>query len=740
MATHDYVIDNSTGANVRADINNVLQAILTNNSSSSAPSTTAAYMWWADTTNGVLKIRNSSNNDWVELLQLDGTLTLEDGSASTPALSFRDDLNTGVYSSAADTFNVATAGVERMELGATTIFNEDGADVDFRIEGDTDANLFHVDAGNDRIGISTSTPDSLFHVFAGSAGSISAAASAVITLEKNGDTALQFLSPSSNIQEIRFGDESDNGSGYIQYSHASNFLSFGLNGGSEKMRIDSSGRLLIGHTTSTPMDNDANNPIFAVEGAGNGARIAVRSTDATAGNGAFIYLTRTRGTSAGSKTTVQSGDSLGGLIFMGADGTDDTRAAIIQAQCDGTPGDNDMPGRLVFMTTPDGGINSSERMRIDSSGRVIIGYTEDLSGGDTSALLQVTHSGGGTFRLVRDDTSITSDDNLGRIHFSGRDGGANVNCAEIIGKAIGTHTTTSRPTAIIFNTTASSSATPTERFRIDSSGNLGIGATSPTKKLEIQSTTSDDGILLKSSTGNYFTIAGDANRTTDGQSLIRYEGKWNGTIIGRISMLAGPDTTNKDDGKIAFATASGGSLSQRFLIDHSGNKILDDTFDTSGSGRKSYFTSNGQQYHGRNAHETYIVFQDTSNSQIGGITRGSGSSVAYNTSSDYRLKENVVDLTDAITRLKTLSPKRFNFKSEPSITMDGFLAHEVTAVPEAIEGEKDGVITQAMLDAGTLQGSVGDPIYQGIDQSKLVPLLVAAVQELITKVETLEAA
>ena len=102
MATHDYVIDNSTGANVRSDINSVLQAILTNNSSSSAPSTTAAYMWWADTTNGVLKIRNSSDNGWVELLQLDGTLTLEDGSQTAPALAFRDDLNTGIFSSGAD--------------------------------------------------------------------------------------------------------------------------------------------------------------------------------------------------------------------------------------------------------------------------------------------------------------------------------------------------------------------------------------------------------------------------------------------------------------------------------------------------------------------------------------------------------------------------------------------------------------------------------------------------------------
>ena len=142
------------------------------------------------------------------------------------------------------------------------------------------------------------------------------------------------------------------------------------------------------------MDNDANNPIFAVEGTGNGARIAVRSDDTTAGNGAFIYLTRTRGTSVGSKTTVQSGDSLGGLIFMGADGTDDTRAAIIQAECDGTPGDNDMPGRLVFMTTPDGGINSSERMRIDSSGLVTIYNKIDLgASGPASRIDPVTTAG-----------------------------------------------------------------------------------------------------------------------------------------------------------------------------------------------------------------------------------------------------------------------------------------------------------------------------------------------------------
>ena len=75
MATHDYVIDNSTGANVRTDLNNVLQAVLTNNSSGSAPSTTAAYMLWADTSNNLLKMRNSANDGWIDLRTLTGGLT-----------------------------------------------------------------------------------------------------------------------------------------------------------------------------------------------------------------------------------------------------------------------------------------------------------------------------------------------------------------------------------------------------------------------------------------------------------------------------------------------------------------------------------------------------------------------------------------------------------------------------------------------------------------------------------------
>ena len=119
---------------------------------------------------------------------------------------------------------------------------------------------------------------------------------------------------------------------------------------------------------------------------------------------------------------------------------------------------------------------------------------------------------------------------------------------------------------------------------------------------------------------------------------------------------------------------------------------------------------------------------------VGGISCNA-SSTTFSTSSDYRLKENVVPISDGITRLKTLKPYKFNFKVDTSTTVDGFFAHEVTAVPEAITGTKDEVEPE---DNNMRNVKKGDPIYQTIDQSKLVPLLVAALQEAVAKIETLE--
>jgi hypothetical protein len=168
VATHDYVIANGTGAAVRSDLNGALAAIVSNNSSASEPSPTYAYMWWADTSAGLLKQRNSANSAWVTigtlastnlgLLSLaGGTLTgalLADdaGTAALPAIAFDGDTNTGIFRAGADQFNIATNGVERVEFGNTeVVFNDDGVDVDFRVEGDTNANLFKIDAGLDQV-------------------------------------------------------------------------------------------------------------------------------------------------------------------------------------------------------------------------------------------------------------------------------------------------------------------------------------------------------------------------------------------------------------------------------------------------------------------------------------------------------------------------------------------------------------------------------------------------------------
>ena len=134
-----------------------------------------------------------------------------------------------------------------------------------------------------------------------------------------------------------------------------------------------------------------------------------------------------------------------------------------------------------------------------------------------------------------------------------------------------------------------------------------------------------------------------------------------------------------------------------------------------------------------NVGTVFMRFYNSSGTSVGTITQNGTSSTSYNTSSDYRLKENIVPMTGSIDRLKELKPSKFNFINQDvsrgaTITVDGFIAHEVSdIIPEAITGEKDGLDFE------------GNPEYQSIDQSKIVPLLTGALQEAISKIESLEA-
>ena len=201
-----------------------------------------------------------------------------------------------------------------------------------------------------------------------------------------------------------------------------------------------------------------------------------------------------------------------------------------------------------------------------------------------------------------------------------------------------------------------------------------------------------------------------------------------------------------EDGSFHISTMAAGTITETMSF-HSGNVSLPSQVatgtlsqgrlevvaPTSGNCINGQVTTSGNTCYGSHGTTStggnfyhFARMINSSGSQVGEIVV-SHTGTSYVESSDYRLKENVTGLTSATTRLKQLQPKRFNFIEVPDKTVDGFLAHEVSSVvPEAVTGEKDAV------DAD------GNPDYQGIDKSKLVPLLVAAVQEQQVLIETLQ--
>lgn len=245
---------------------------------------------------------------------------------------------------------------------------------------------------------------------------------------------------------------------------------------------------------------------------------------------------------------------------------------------------------------------------------------------------------------------------------------------------------------------------------ITSGGSVGIGTTSPSQKLEV-SNAGTLALRLMNTATNYWDIENDSNLKFNrgGTEHMRIDSSGN-LLVGGTS-YSGEGTS----------------------IAHPDN-----------SGNFSIFSGSGTGFQWR--------FGNVSNGVVGSITT-STSATSYNTSSDYRLKENVTDITGATDRLKQLNPVRFNFIADADTTVDGFLAHEVqSVVPEAITGTKDGMrdeeyeVTPAVLDddgnvvTEAVMGTRSVPDYQGIDQSKLVPLLVATIQELEARIAALESA
>ena len=252
------------------------------------------------------------------------------------------------------------------------------------------------------------------------------------------------------------------------------------------------------------------------------------------------------------------------------------------------------------------------------------------------------------------------------------------------------------------------SDTVAERMRIDSSGNVGIGTSSPATKFQVSGTSG--------------SLNARINAGNTGLDVT------NNDATGVVNLATSPLSVGSK--VMSFTTYNGSSSAEAMRIDSSGN-LLVGTTSVGGRLTLNYpgLTSVGAGFVDTSTTgTTQAVTFSKNSSQVGSITT-SNTLTAYNVTSDYRLKKNIVPLTGALDKIARIKPSVYNYKSDSKTQIEGFIAHELQEiVPHAVTGEKDAVDAK------------GNPIYQGVDASFLIPHLIAAIQELNAKFEEYKAA
>lgn len=631
-----------------------------------------------------------------------GQIKVTSSNASTVAFSVGD-TNTGLYNTGSNSLGISTAGTFRMLVDSSG-----------------------------QVGIGTASPNAILDV-------------------RRGDA-------SGKIAEFHtstgFGIElgSSQSEAYIQ-AGSSQALLFNTNGSNERMRIDSSGNVGIGTSSpDAPLELEGNNSSTTQFSGYGGLRI--HNANGSAHNvTAEMYFTAGTGSS-------NRGAAIGSQFTSAANGND------------------------LYFATNGGNVSSTntltERMRIDSSGRLLVAKTttafgtvghtiwndgsHDLtasaippiqanrltSDGDIIALYKASSKMGslgnaGTNFIIQQSNASgvvqiknhdsTEDIEFGQDYFRIKQGGA-------------------------------------ERLRIDTSGNLiktggglissngtsdtlvisGSNAVNTGGNITLEGNTASDVSQIKFKNGSTEVMRIASGRVLIGTTTEGHADGDNFTIAGSGNTGMTIRSTNSQKSTIYFSdsTSGAGEYAGYIHYDHSGNNLNIGVNENErmriDSGGKMYFGTSGAD---PSSSQTGVRISSTDNTNfwmsstprtsaydqfaffngnglVGTITT-SGSATAYNTSSDYRLKTDVQPMTGASERVQALNPVNFEWVADGT-RVDGFLAHEAQAVvPESVTGTKDAV------DAD------GNPEYQSIDQSKIVPLLTAALQEALTEITALKA-
>ena len=427
------------------------------------------------------------------------------------------------------------------------ITGSDGASPAFIVEtiaSGTATERARIDSSG-RFGIGTNSPATILDVQG--SGPV-----AKIEATDDSNARVRILSANTRSSFLEFADTDDSDVGEIVYSHSNNNMRF-VTAATERMRLDGGGRLLIGHDSSVGDDN--NLQLVGTTADGSSATFW-RSSDDN-GNPQLNFV-KTRGT-VSSSTVVQDDDTLGRIRFYGWDGNDsDSRGAEIIAQVDGTPGTDDMPGRLIFATTSDGSRIPTERMRIDSSGRLLLGTTTH------SSVAQTVYSTENSAILFQNSNTGT--------------GSAN-------GFYVGTSTGTDSFVWNYENGALVFATNNTERLRIDDSGRLLIGTNTSRSMgghsgpLQVSGTNFSTATVsitnnANSSNGAYLFFSKQRSGSVGGNTILQ-----SGDLVGQIRWL-GADGTNLDTplatidglvdgtpgendmpGRIVFSTTADGAAS-----------------------------------------------------------------------------------------------------------------------------------------------------------------------------------